>query len=148
MIKSDHEIALMRLASKVTLAAYEAAYHALNEGMTQQQFEDLIEAAHKQLGFSGGADVQVGEYSAFPHGSVATQVIREGTIVLMDGGCKVEGYSSDITRTFVLGKPSGKLGIPARVSGYTGNSGRHDCVNGWRMQSGRLHLRHHAHVRS
>src|SRR5947208_956499 len=104
MIKSDHEIALMRLASKVTLAAYEAAYHALNEGMTQQQFEDLIEAAHKQLGFSGGADVQVGEYSAFPHGSVATQVIREGTIVLMDGGCKVEGYTSDITRTFVLGK--------------------------------------------
>src|SRR5438034_3544982 len=74
--------------------------------MTQQQFEDLIEAAHKQLGFSGGADVQVGEYSAFPHGSVATQVIREGTIVLMDGGCKVEGCSSDITRTFVLGKPS------------------------------------------
>ena len=109
MIKSDHEIALMRLASKVTLAAYEAAYHALNEGMTQQQFEDLIEAAHKQLGFSGGADVQVGEYSAFPHGSVATQVIREGTIVLMDGGCKVEGYTSDITRTFVLGKPSDKM---------------------------------------
>ena len=60
MVKSDHEIALMRLASKVTLAAYEAAYHALNEGMTQQQFEGLIEAAHKQLGFSGGADVQVG----------------------------------------------------------------------------------------
>src|SRR5207249_7622646 len=65
MIKSDHEIALMRLASKVTLAAYEAAYHALNEGMTQQQFEGLIEAAPTQLGFSGGADVQVGEYSAF-----------------------------------------------------------------------------------
>ena len=111
MIKSDHEIALMRLASNVTLAAYEAAYHALKlkEGMTQQQFEDLIEAAHKQLGFSGGADVQVGEYSALPHGSVAPQLIREGTIVLMDGGCKVEGYSSDITRTFVLGKSSDKM---------------------------------------
>lgn len=109
MIKHDHEIALMRLASKVTLAAYEAAYHALNDGMTQRQLEDLIEAAHKQLGFGGGADVQVGEYSAFPHGSVATQVIREGTIVLMDGGCKVEGYTSDITRTFVLGKPSDKM---------------------------------------
>src|SRR5437879_12718650 len=77
--------------------------------MTQQQFEDLIEAAHKQLGFSGGADVQVGEYSAFPHGSVATQVIREGTIVLMDGGFKVEGYTSDITRTFVLDRPYDKM---------------------------------------
>jgi Xaa-Pro dipeptidase len=109
MLKSDHEIALMRLAAKVTLAAYEAAYRGLKEGMTQSQFEDLVEAAHTQLGFSGGADVQVGEYSALPHGSITPQVIREGTIVLMDGGCKVEGYSSDITRTFVLGKPSDKM---------------------------------------
>ncbi|HVO79527.1 MAG TPA: Xaa-Pro peptidase family protein [Terriglobales bacterium] len=109
MLKSDHEIALMWLAAKVTLAAYEAAYRGLKEGMTQSQFEDLVEAAHTQLGFSGGADVQVGEYSALPHGSITPQVIREGTIVLMDGGCKVEGYSSDITRTFVLGKPSDKM---------------------------------------
>ena len=109
MIKSEHEVALMRLAAKVTLTAYEAAYHALKEGMTQQQFEDLIEAAHKQLGFEGGADVQVGEYSAFPHGSITPQVIGKGTIVLMDGGCKAEGYTSDITRTFVLGKASDKM---------------------------------------
>jgi len=109
MIKSDYEIELMRLAAKVTLIAYEAAYHALKQGMTQAQFADMIEAAHTQLGFSGGAEVQVGEYSAFPHGSITPQVIREGTIVLMDGGCKVEGYSSDITRTFVLGKPSDKM---------------------------------------
>ena len=109
MIKSEHEVALMRLAAKVTLTAYEAAYHALKEGMTQQQFEDLIEAAHKQLGFEGGADVQVGEYSAFPHGSITPQVIGKGTIVLMDGGCKAECYTSDITRTFVLGKASDKM---------------------------------------
>src|SRR5712692_8575185 len=109
MIKSSHEIELMRLAAKVTLTAYEAAYRALKEGVTQAQFADLIEAAHTALGFSGGADVQVGEYSAFPHGSITPQVIREGTIALMDGGCKVEGYSSDITRTFVLGKPSDKM---------------------------------------
>jgi len=109
MVKSEHEIELMRLAAKVTLQAYEAAYRGLKEGMTQQQLEDLIEAAHTQLGFSGGADVQVGEYSAFPHGSITPQTIREGTIVLMDGGCKVEGYTSDITRTFVLGKPSDKM---------------------------------------
>ncbi len=109
MVKSEHEIELMRLASQVTLAAYEAAYRAVKEGMTQPQLENLIEAAHTQLGFSGSADVQVGEYSAFPHGSITPQVIRESTIVLMDGGCKVEGYSSDITRTFVLGKPSDKM---------------------------------------
>jgi len=69
----------------------------------------MIEAAHRQLGFEGSADVQVGEYSAFPHGSVTPQSIREGTIVLIDGGCTVEGYASDISRTFVLGKASDKM---------------------------------------
>ena len=109
MMKSPHEIELMRLASKATLIAYEATYRSLKPGMTQQDAEDLIEAAHRKLGFEGGADVQVGEFSAFPHGSVTPQVIREGTIVLIDGGCKVEGYASDITRTFVLGKASDKM---------------------------------------
>ena len=109
MIKSSQEIALMRLASQVTLAAYEATYRALKDGMTQPEVEDLVQKAHAQLGFSGGADVQVGEFSAFPHGSVTPQVVHEGTIVLMDGGCAVEGYQSDITRTFVLGKASDKM---------------------------------------
>jgi len=108
MIKSENEIALMRLAAHVTLRAYEAAYHALEPGMTQQDFTILVEGAHTKLGFPGSADVQVGEYSAFPHGSVMPQVIREGTIVLMDGGCTVEGYQSDISRTFVLGKATDK----------------------------------------
>jgi Xaa-Pro aminopeptidase len=109
MIKSSHEIALMRLASEVTLAAYRAAYRAVQDGMTQPELEALVQKAHAQSGFSGGADVQVGEFSAFPHGSVTPQVVHEGTIVLMDGGCAVEGYQSDITRTFVLGKASDKM---------------------------------------
>jgi Xaa-Pro dipeptidase len=109
MVKSDHEIELMQLANRVTLTAYEAAYRALREGMTQSQFEDLIAAAYKQLGFPGEASVQVGEYSALPHGSMTPQVIREGTIIVVDDGCDVEGYQSDITRTFVLGKPSDKM---------------------------------------
>jgi Xaa-Pro dipeptidase len=108
-IKSPQEIALMRLASQATLAAYEAAYRAVKDGMTQPELEDLVQKAHTQLGFKGGADVQVGEFSAFPHGSVTPQVVHEGTIVLMDGGCTVEGYQSDITRTFVLGKASDKM---------------------------------------
>jgi Xaa-Pro dipeptidase len=109
MIKSAHEIALMRLAAQVTLAAYAAAYLAVKDGMTQPQLEDLVRKAHERLGFTGGADVQVGEFSAFPHGSVTPQVVHEGTIVLMDGGCAVEGYQSDITRTYVLGKASDKM---------------------------------------
>jgi len=109
MIKSEQEVERMRLASRVTLAAYEAAYRALKPGMTKPDAEHLIEQAHAKLGFEGGADVQVGEYSAFPHGSVTPQVIREGSVVLVDGGCTVEGYTSDITRTFVLGKASDKM---------------------------------------
>jgi Xaa-Pro dipeptidase len=109
MIKSAHEIALMRLAAQVTLAAYEAAYKAVKDGMTQPQVEALVAQAHDRLGFPGEADVQVGEFSAFPHGSVTPQVVHEGTIVLMDGECTVEGYKSDITRTYVLGKASDKM---------------------------------------
>ncbi len=108
-VKAPHEIELMRLASEVTLKAYEAAYRALKEGMTQDQFANLVSMAHRQLGFSGGAGVQVGPYSALPHGSRTPQVIREGTILLIDGGCEVESYNSDISRTFVLGKATEKM---------------------------------------
>ncbi|HSL21278.1 MAG TPA: Xaa-Pro peptidase family protein [Vicinamibacterales bacterium] len=108
-IKDAHELALMRLASQVTLKAYKAAYESLREGMTQTDFARLVSAAHGQLGFQGGAGVQVGEFSALPHGSVQPQVIKEGAILLIDGGCSVEGYSSDISRTFVLGKATDKM---------------------------------------
>ncbi len=109
MVKDRHEIALMRLASQVTLKAYEAAFRALKDGMTQDQFAGLVSMAHDKLGFPGGAGVQVGKYSALPHGSATPQVIREGTILLIDGGCQVEGYSSDISRTFVLGKATDRM---------------------------------------
>ena len=108
-VKDAHELELMRLASEVTLRAYEAAYLALEEGMTQNDFRRLVSLAHQRLGFSGGAGVQVGEFSALPHGSVTPQVIREGTILLIDGGCAIEGYRSDISRTFVLGAPTDKM---------------------------------------
>ncbi len=109
MRKSAHELALMSLANQVTLAAYEAVYHALREGMTQHQVSELISAAYGQLGFPGEASVQVGEYTALPHGSMTPQLIREGSIIMIDDGCTVEGYQSDITRTFVLGKASDKM---------------------------------------
>lgn len=109
MIKSANELALMRLANQVTLEAFQAAWKSLRDGMTQSEFAGLIGAAHQKLGFDGGADVFVGAYSAQPHGSRQPQAIRENAIVLVDGGCAVEGYRSDITRTFVLGRPTGKM---------------------------------------
>jgi len=109
MVKDQHELALMRLASQVTLKAYEAAWTSLTDGMSQDQFADLVAKAHGKLGFAGSAGVQVGQYSALPHGSVQPQIIRDGTILLIDGGCKVEGYSSDLSRTFVLGKATDRM---------------------------------------
>ncbi len=109
MSKSRAELELMQLASNVTLTAYAAVYQALHDGMTQFDLGKLIEAAHDRLGFPGDALVEVGEYSAFPHGSTQPQVIREGIPILVDGGCKVEGYQSDITRMLVIGRPSDKL---------------------------------------
>jgi Xaa-Pro dipeptidase len=109
MTKDTHELALMRHASAVTLKAYEAAYRALKEGMTQNDFQQLVQMAHRRLGYNGSAGVQVGEYSALPHGSITPQVVKEGTILLIDGGCTVEGYTSDISRTFVLGKATDKM---------------------------------------
>jgi Xaa-Pro dipeptidase len=109
MVKSGHEVELMRLAAEVTWTAYEAAWKALADGMTQDDFARLVSAAHEKLGFEGGAGVQVGVYSALPHGSATPQVIRPGSILLIDGGGTVEGYQSDISRTFVLGKATDRM---------------------------------------
>jgi Xaa-Pro aminopeptidase len=109
MIKDDHELELIRVACAATLKVYEAVYRALQPGMTQNHVSDLIDAGYRQVGFPGGASVQVGEYTALPHGSIAPQTIREGTIIMIDDGCTVQGYQSDLTRTFVLGKPTAKM---------------------------------------
>jgi Xaa-Pro aminopeptidase len=108
-VKDAHEIELMKLANEVTLTAYKAAYEAMVAGMTQRDVGGLISAAHSRLGFQGGASVQTGEFAALPHGSITPQVIQEGTILLIDGGCGVEGYRSDMSRTFVLGQPTDRM---------------------------------------
>jgi Xaa-Pro dipeptidase len=109
MIKTPHEIELMRLASKATLAVYAAVYKALTPGMTQNTVSAMIAEAYRKVGFPGEASVQAGEYTALPHGSIQPQTIKEGTIIMIDDGCTVEGYQSDITRTFVLGRASDKM---------------------------------------
>ena len=108
-IKSAAELKLMQLANNVTLQVYEAAWKSLKPGMTNNQFSDLIAAAYRQTGFPGDASCQVDAWSALPHGSAQPQVIREGSIVLIDDGCSVEGYQSDMTRTFVVGKATDKM---------------------------------------
>jgi Xaa-Pro dipeptidase len=107
MIKSATEIALMQRANDITIEAFRAALLTLREGMTQVELGRNIRAAFDALGGPGGsALIGFGQYSAFPHGSITPQQIKEGEIVLVDGGCNIEGYQSDITRTTVFGKPS------------------------------------------
>ena len=77
--------------------------------MMQCDCSALIDLAYQRIGFRGGASVQVGEFTALPHGSMTPQTIQEGTPVMIDDGCDVEGYKSDITRTFVIGKPTDKM---------------------------------------
>jgi Xaa-Pro dipeptidase len=109
MIKDAHELELMRIACAATSKVYEAVYRSLQPGMTQNEVSSLISAAYRRVGFPGAASVQVGEYTALPHGSITPQTIKEGTIIMLDDGCTVEGYQSDITRTFVLGKATDKM---------------------------------------
>lgn len=104
VIKSPNEIAMMQRASDITIAAYKAAIPLLKKGMTSGEFRELSRKAHSALGVSGGIGAQFGESSSFPHGSSKPRNLREGDIVLMDGGCRVDGYKSDISRTIVFGK--------------------------------------------
>ena len=107
MIKSATEIALMQRANDITIEAYKAAFATLREGITQTDFGRNIRAAFDALGAPGGsAGVQFGKYTAFPHGSSTPQQLKEGDVVMVDGGCSIEGYQSDITRTTVFGKAS------------------------------------------
>ncbi len=106
MFKSPAEIALLQRANDITIAAYKAVVAKLREGMTPEDFSADCEAAFRMLGVKGGAGANFGAASALPHGSLEPQKLKEGDIVLMDGGCKVEGYQSDISRTVVFGKPN------------------------------------------
>lgn len=108
VIKSPAEIALMQRANDITIAAYRAALACLQEGMTQRELSALIGEAYRALGVQGGAMAIFGKYTAFPHGSVQPQQLREGDLVLIDDGCSVEGYQSDITRTVIFGKPTAR----------------------------------------
>src|ERR1039458_8278837 len=80
----------------------------MREGMTAGKLINSVDAAYRALGYRGDALVIFGKYTAFPHGSTQPQQLREGVMVLVDDGCTVEGYQSDITRTTVFGKPTAR----------------------------------------
>jgi Xaa-Pro dipeptidase len=106
MFKSPAEIALMQRANDVTVEAFRAAFKTMKAGMTNAELSRNVSAAFTALGASGGALVIFGKYTAFPHGTIQPQKLAEGDVVLVDGGCGIEGYQSDVTRTTVFGKPS------------------------------------------
>lgn len=106
MMKSPAEIALMQRASDIVIAAYRATAPLVEKGMDGPSIYALMAANTLRLGgetSSGG--VQLNEGSALPHGSRERQVVRDGSVVLMDCGCTVDGYHADISRTFVFGQP-------------------------------------------
>jgi Xaa-Pro dipeptidase len=107
-VKSAHELELMRLACEATCDVYRAVFLSLHEGITQGEINKLVESGFAKMGLRGDALVLTGASAALPHGTVKPQSLKQGDVILIDGGCKVEGYSSDVTRTGVLGKPSEK----------------------------------------
>jgi Xaa-Pro dipeptidase len=108
-VKSAHELELLRLACEATCDVYRAVFASLKEGMSQSDVSALVEAGYAKMGLRGDAMVLFGAAAALPHGTTKPQTLRDGDVVLIDDGCKVEGYCSDVTRTGVFGKPSEKI---------------------------------------
>ena len=109
MVKSPAELALMSQAKAMTLEVHRRAARILEPGITTTAVRRFIDQAHRALGADDGSSfcaVQFGVASAYPHGLPGEQRLAEGDIVLIDTGCRVQGYNSDITRTYVFGAPS------------------------------------------
>ena len=108
-VKSAHEIELMQVANDITAQVYRQAQNQLRERMSEKDLGAIISALYGEFGVRGDALVLFGEASAFPHGLTREVLLKAGDNVLIDGGCEVEGYGSDITRTMAFGEPSTKM---------------------------------------
>jgi Xaa-Pro dipeptidase len=108
-VKSPHEIELMQIANDITAQVYKEAQRQLREGMSEKELAAIISALYGEFGVEGDALVLFGEASAYPHGLKRDVLLKPGDNVLIDDGCRVEGYGSDITRTMVFGEPSDKM---------------------------------------
>ena len=107
-IKSGKELAYMDLANNITKKAYNWAFSQIEPGMKPSELRSLISDGHQHLGTAGRGMALFGAQSAFPHGSRIENELVDGDIILVDGGCSVEGYRSDVTRTIVCGTPNDK----------------------------------------
>ena len=109
MYKSSAEIALMQAASDVTMAAYRYVYANIDKDMLPSDISAMMNRATTELGGNPGfAMVLLNEASAYPHGTGQPQMLKEGGVILMDCGCSVHDYESDISRTWVFGEPDKK----------------------------------------
>jgi Xaa-Pro dipeptidase len=109
LVKSPAELALMQLANDVTLAALRSVHARVARGMRPEDIADLMNGATVALGGEPQfALVLINEASAYPHGSRQPQTVRDGSVILMDCGCSVAGYQSDISRTWVIGEANGR----------------------------------------
>lgn len=107
MVKTPAELALMQKATDVTIAAYRWVHPRVEKGMSQDQVSALMDAATRKLGGSPEFSmVLIGESAAYPHGSKHPRTVDDGEVVLMDCGCTVQGYQSDVSRTWVHGAAS------------------------------------------
>jgi len=107
--KSAAEIALMQRAKDMTMAVHIATASILREGITTTEVAEFIDRAHRKAGAPAGSYfviVLFGEATAFPHGVSYVQTLKKGDMVLIDTGCKLHNYISDITRSYVFGEPT------------------------------------------
>lgn len=111
MRKSPAEIALMQQAKNMTLDVHRRAARILTPGITSSEVKRFIDEAHRAIGASGYSFciVQFGRATAFPHGLPGEQRLEDGQLVLIDTGCTIEGYHSDITRTYAFGEPGDEV---------------------------------------
>jgi Xaa-Pro dipeptidase len=109
MVKSAEEKALIRDAARRTILAIDAAHKKLVRGMTESELSAILEGELRKLGVRGGGLVQFGPSAALPHGAPGDRALERGDVVLIDAGCKVRGYTSDVTRTVSFGAPKDEV---------------------------------------
>jgi Xaa-Pro dipeptidase len=107
--KTAHELELMQMACEATVEVYKAAFASFTEGITPSDVNNLLRQGFQRMGLQGGALVLFGEWAALPHGTRQPHTLKEGDVVLVDGGTSVEGYQSDVTRMTMLGPPTDKV---------------------------------------
>jgi Xaa-Pro dipeptidase len=132
-VKSDEELSFIREAGRRTVLAIAGTHARLRRGMTEQEVSVVLEEEFSQLGVRGDGLVQFGPSSSLPHGGPGDRALARGDVVLIDCGCRVRGYTSDVTRTVAFGTPSDEVrkvykvvdraqvaGIAALDAGHTG----------------------------